>query len=113
VKKLLLLLAPIVLTAPAHAWSNQLQWRSTTCQLEQDGNVIAVSKCKAGFAYDTAIRAVKYWDEGLGQWLYHEVGRPGVSFGNVRECVQVNYVGGEQQAFCTTQTPEQLGIQGD
>jgi hypothetical protein len=95
---------------PAHAQSN-LQWRSTTCQIEENGEIIATNKCHAGFAYDTAIRAIKYWDND--HWTYDQVGNPGVSFSATRECMSINYTNGQHQFVCTTSTPEQLGIIGD
>ena len=104
----LALLGSLALPAQAQSY---LQWRTTTCQVEQDGQVIATNKCHAGFAYDTAIRAIKYWDGS--RWTYDEVGQPGVTFGNVRECLVTRYSNGVEQATCTVPTPEQLGIYGD
>jgi hypothetical protein len=110
-KTLLSLLLLPALGLPAQAQSN-LQWRSTTCQVEQDGRVIATGKCQAGFAYDTAVRAIKYWDAPAKRWTYDEVGQAGVSFGNARECLVTRYTDGAVQATCTVPTPEQLGIKG-
>jgi hypothetical protein len=109
----LLPLAALSFAAPVHAQYNQLQWRTTTCQVEQDGRVIATGKCQAGFAYDTAVRAIKYWDAPTNRWTYDEVGQAGVSFGSARECLVTRYTDGTEQATCTVPTPEQLGIYGD
>jgi len=97
------------LTAQAQG---QLQWRSTTCEAYQDNKFLETAPCQAGFAYDTAVRAIKV-RSGDGRWLYFEVGSDGVSFGGYRECLSVEYNDGISQQFCTVKTVTQLGILGD
>lgn len=107
------ILTSVAAPRPSLAWSNQLQWRTTTCQVEQDGQVIATSKCQAAFAYDTAVRAIKYWDAPTNRWTYDEVGQAGVRFGNVPECLVTRYTDGTEQATCTVPSVTDLGIVGD
>jgi hypothetical protein len=96
---------------PAFAQSN-LQWRTTECQVQDSsGEIVARNRCQAGFAYDTAIRAIKYWDNN--RWIYHQVGQNGATFGKDRECIFVSFDDQTTQLFCTVKTPEQLGIRGD
>lgn len=104
--------ASLLLAAPSQAGSN-LQWRKTTCQVQQNGEILAKVPCNAGFAYDTAVRAIKWHYNGETQ--YDEIGRPGVSFGglNSRECLGVHYQDGVELLICTVPTPEQLGVRGD
>jgi hypothetical protein len=114
-KKLLALLpaAALAFATPAHAWSNQLQWRTTTCFITDGNRVIERGNCSAAFAYDTAIRAIKYrWANGREQ--YFEVGQ-NASFNRdgVSECLDVSFTDGDLWAFCTSASPDQLGIQGD
>jgi hypothetical protein len=75
------------------------------------GRVIARNRCQAGFAHDTAIRAIKYWDNN--RWIYNQTGQDGATFGQDRECIYVRYDNQESQLFCTIKSPEQLGIKGD
>lgn len=97
----------------AKAWSNELQWRTTQCQVQEGSTIIATNKCQAAFAYDTAIRAMKFWDGPNNRWIYLEIGRDGATFANDSECINVNYENGLNQLFCTVPTSVQLGIQGD
>ena len=125
-------LLPLILTAagflsgPVHAFgfnhfsgpdaapASSLQWRTTTCELWQDGMVIGIAPCKAGFASDTAVRAIYHNQDSNGNWHYHQVGNPGVRLGgsNARECIRIRFTDGSQ-TVCTTQSPEQLRIKGD
>ena len=104
--------AALLLAAPAQAGSN-LQWRKTTCQIQQNGEILANSPCNAGFAYDTAVRAIK--GQYNGEMQYDEIGRPGVSFGGSesRECLGVRYQDGVELLIYTVSTPEQLGVLGN
>ncbi len=105
------LAASLLVALPVSA-QGALQWRTTECQVQDSsGEVIARNRCQAGFAYDTAIRAIKYWDNS--RWIYHQVGQNGVSFGKDRECIFVSFDDDSSQLFCTVKTPEQLGIRGD
>ncbi len=100
---------PLVLPVSAQG---TLQWRTTECQAQNSaGKIIAQNRCQAGFAYDTAIRAIKYWDNN--RWIYHQVGQSGVSFGNDRECLFVSFENDSSRLFCTIKTPEHLGVRGD
>ena len=98
--------------SPQQAGSVKLQWRSTECQLEQDGSVIAYRPCNAAFTSDAWMYAVKVYDENLRQNLYFQIGLPGASGTSVRECLRIDYEGGEQQTYCTVKTPWELGISG-
>ena len=71
------------------------------------------SPCNAGFAYDTAVRAIK--GQYNGEMQYDEIGRPGVSFGGSesRECLGVRYQDGVELLIYTVSTPEQLGVLGN
>ena len=113
-KRLLALipLAALLLGGPVQA-QGRLQWRTTTCQIQQEGRILENSPCKAGFGYDTAVRAIKWQAKGVTQ--YDEVGRPGVQFGGpeARECLSVRYNDGSNLLICTVPTPEELGIRGD
>ena len=108
----LLPLAALFLASPAHAWSNNLQYRSTTCQVQRGDVVISRGKCNAGFAYDTAIRVIKYWwPEGRSELSV--VGQQGTTFHGDSTCLINNYVNGDQLTFCTTGSTYDLGIIGD
>jgi hypothetical protein len=96
---------------PLMAAPQKLQWRSTSCQLEQDGKVIAYRDCKVAFSSNARMYAVKVWDENLGQSLYFQIGLPGASSSHP-ECLQIDYEGGEQQSYCTVKTAWELGIKG-
>jgi hypothetical protein len=115
-KKTLLALSAVALslTAPAYAGPNQLQWRSTPCTF-QSGRFTYESSvlCKAGFGYDTVLRAIKYWDAVTNRWVYNEIGQQGVNFGNSSNCLNINYDDGGQDSYCTVRSSRQLGIIGD
>jgi len=105
------LAASLLVALPVSA-QGALQWRTTECQVQDSsGQVIARNRCQAGFAHDTAIRAIKYWDNN--RWIYNQVGQDGATFGQDRECIYVRYDNQESQLFCTIKSPEQLGIKGD
>jgi hypothetical protein len=117
-QKILIGLGVVALTAgsvigtPAKAQGGNLQWRSTTCTVTtQAGNGgFATAPCKAGFASDTWVRAIKFWDNG--RWVYNEAGLLGATLGSA-ECLNVAYDDGGRQTFCTTRSSYQLGIVGD
>ncbi len=113
-KKLLALLpvAALGFAAPAHAWSNQLQYRSTTCQVQRGSEIISRGKCNAGFAYDTAIRVIKYqWPDGKPELSV--VGQQGTTFHDDSSCFVNHYTNGDKLMFCTEASPYDLGIRGD
>lgn len=71
--------------------------------------VIVRNRCQAVSAYDTAICAIKYWDNS--SWIYHHVGQNGISFG--KEGMPFRSSDDDSsQLFYTVNTPEQLGIRG-
>ena len=113
-KKLLALLpvAALSFAAPAHAWSNQLQYRSTTCQVQRGSTIISRGKCNAGFAYDTAIRVIKYqWPDGGSELSV--VGQQGTTFHDDSSCLINYYNDGDTLIFCTEASSHDLGIQCD
>jgi hypothetical protein len=91
-----------------------LQWVTTQCQVQKGSDIIEYSTCNAGFASDTAVRAIKYTRKD-GSKAYWEVNDPGVTFAgpNDRECLNINFTDGSTELLCTVKTPEQLGIIGD
>jgi hypothetical protein len=113
--KTLLALLPVValfLATPARAWSN-LQYRSTNCQVQRGDVVISRGKCNAGFAYDTAVRVIKYWWPEGGSEL-SIVGQQGTTFhGGDPTCLVNNYTGGDRLIICTIGSTSNLGIIGD
>lgn len=106
------LASALIIGGPAHAWSNQLQYRSTTCQVEKNGEVISRGRCNAGFAYDTAVRVIKYWWPG-GEPELSVVGQQGTQFGSNGDCLVNHYDNGDTLAICTEKSSYELGIMGD
>ena len=90
----------------------RLQWRATTCNVWEGGELVGVERCYAGFAYDTAIRAIKI-QNSPSKWLYFEIGQDGVSFTDKSECLSAWYGGDSTQVICTQKSSLQLGIMGD
>jgi hypothetical protein len=104
-------LASLLISANPALANRGFQWRSTTCQVEGNNQVLSSSRCSAGFASDGVIRAVKYyWPDGEAEYL--EVGQ-NANFTGSSDCVEVNYTDGDTWSFCTTPSASQLGIMGD
>jgi len=97
---------------PALGWSGNLQYRSTTCQVQRGSTIISRGKCNAGFAYDTAIRVIKYqWPDGEAELSV--VGQQGTTFHEDSSCLINHYNNGDTLIFCTEASSYDLGIQGD
>jgi len=115
VKKLLpliLAVASVAIAAPANAQWRNLQYRSTTCQVQRGEVIISRGKCNAGFAYDTAIRVIKYWWPE-GDVELSVVGQQGTTFHGDSTCLINNYKGGDELIICTVKSGYELGIMGD
>ena len=115
---LILALASVAIATPANAQWRSLQYRSTTCQVQRGEVIISRGKCNAGFAYDTAVRVIKYWWPEGGVEL-SVVGQQGTTFhsnsayDNNNTCLVNHYKGGDELIICTEKTSSQLGIFGD
>jgi len=108
----LLPLAALSLASPVHAGYNNLQYRSTTCQVQRGDVVISRGRCNAGFAYDTAVRVIKYWWPNGGAEL-SVVGQSGTTFHGDPTCLVNKYTDGDELTFCTVGSTYDLGIIGD
>jgi len=115
-KKTLLALSAAALAfqpLPSFAQSN-LQWRTTTCNIYYNGAVGYKNvSCKAGFAYDTAVRQILFYNPPTKKWLTWNTFTENSSMGNTRECIRAWFSDGTTESVCTVPTPEQLGIIGD
>lgn len=99
--------------ASVQAGPGRLQWRTTQCQVQEGREILFYGECQAGFAYDVAVRAIKFFHSN-GSVEYLEASRNARLGGSAApECLSVRYTDGDTWLFCTVPTPEQLGIQGD
>ena len=115
---LILAVASVAIAAPANAQWRSLQYRSTTCQVQRGDVIISRGKCNAGFAYDTAIRVIKYWwpEGGVELSVVGQQGttfHPNSAYGDNRTCLVNNYKGGDELMICTVKSGYELGIMGD
>jgi hypothetical protein len=116
-KKLLAFLPILALAVnaptPTYAWSNQLQYRSTTCQVQRGTEIISRGKCNAGFAGDGVVRVIKYrWPNGAVELSV--VGQSGTDFhGDDPTCLMNRYTDGDTLMFCTVGSQSDLGLRGD
>lgn len=105
----------ISVSNPLLAAPKKLQWRSTVCQIEQEGKDTLYIDCNAGFTHGGRLLAVKMFDEQTREPTYYQVGTNGAYSSGTLECISVQFHpdhGGVIQSYCTYKTPWELGISG-